>query len=221
MSTSPDSPRKRAWARASEPARNPDLHGNVPDSSPVALLLIDVINDMEYEGGEKLLEHALPMSTRLAALKKRAHEAGIPAIYVNDNFGRWRSDFHAQVNHCLSDGVRGEPVVRRLSPEPDDYSILKPKHSGFYSTTLDTLLDYLGARTLILTGLAGDSCVLFTANDAFMRDFRIVVPADCTASQHEEWNRRALDHMRDVLDAEIAGSTELDLKRLMEESSAK
>ena len=195
------------------PARNPDLHGNVPDSARVALLLIDVINDLEFPGGELLLKQALPMARRLARLKRRAREAGIPAVYVNDNFGRWRSDLQALVEHSRGE-VRGRPVVERLVPEKDDYFILKPKHSAFYSTTLDTLLDYLGARTLILTGLAGNICVLFSANDAYMRDFHLVVPSDCTASNHPRDNRRALALMETVLKADVTPSTGLDLEAL-------
>ncbi len=111
------------------------------------------------------------MARRIAALKRRAKAAGIPAIYVNDNFGRWQSDFTKVVQHCLDDGVRGEEMARILHPEEDDYFVLKPKHSAFYATTLDTLLQYLGAKRLILTGVAGNICILFSANDAYMRDF--------------------------------------------------
>ena len=126
------------------PAKNPDLHGNAPDKSDVAILLIDVINDLEFPEGEQLLRFAVPMADRIARLKERARQAGVPVVYVNDNFGRWRSDLNAQVEHCLEDDVRGRPVVERLRPEEDDYFVLKPKHSGFYSTTLDVLLEYLG-----------------------------------------------------------------------------
>src|ERR1700754_1295783 len=153
------------------PANNEDLHGSVPENCTVALLIIDVINDMEFEGADGLVETAVPMAHRIAALKRRAKAAGIPAIYVNDNFGRWQSDFRRVVEHCLSDGVRGEEVARILEPEEDDYFVLKPKHSAFYATTLDVLLAHLGASTLILTGIAGNICVFFSANDAYMRDY--------------------------------------------------
>jgi nicotinamidase-related amidase len=196
------------------PAKNPDLHGNVPESSPVALLLIDVINDLEFPGSEELVKAAVPMAKRLAELKRRAKAAGIPVVYVNDNFGRWQSDFNKVVEHCLSDGVRGEEVARILQPEEDDYFVLKPKHSAFYATTLDTLLQYIGARTLILTGIAGNICILFSANDAYMRDFNLFVPSDCVASNTEEENRNALEQMRKVLKADITPSEELDLERM-------
>jgi nicotinamidase-related amidase len=184
---------------------------HAPDNADTALLLIDVINDLEFDGGERLACYALPMATRLAALKRRAKAAGIPAIYANDNFGRWRSDFPKLVQYCLEHNVRGQPVVACLAPEEDDYFILKPKHSAFFQTNLASLLKYLGVTTLILTGIAGDICVLFTANDAYMRDFRIVVPADCIASEDPQHNHDALMLMQRVLKAEITPSTDLQV----------
>lgn len=201
------------------PDKNEDLHGMVPDKAAVALLLIDVINDLEFEGADELLEHALPMAQRIAALKARAKEAGIPTIYVNDNYGRWQSDFNRLIGRCLDDGVRGKPLVEMLKPDEDDYFVLKPKHSGFFSTTLDVLLEYLQAKTLILTGVAGNICILFTANDAYMRDFTLVVPSDCVASNTPEDNEHALKQMRDILKADITASTRLDLERLQREAA--
>jgi len=193
------------------PAHNQDLHGNAPDKSAVALLLIDVINDLEFPEGDHLLQYALPMARQIAILKRQAQQKNIPVIYVNDNFGRWRSDFNAQVEHCLSDGVRGQPIAELLRSEKDDYFVLKPKHSGFFSTTLDTLLDYLETKTVVLTGMAANICVLFTANDAYVRDFNLVVPADCVASNTEEENSYALQQMRTVLKADTRPAAELSL----------
>lgn len=192
-----------------------DLHGNAPDSSRVALLLIDVINDLEFDEGERLLKHALPMAANLAALRDRVWQANIPVIYVNDNFGRWRSDFSAQVEHCLKDGVRGEPIARLLKPAENDYFVLKPKHSGFYSTGLDLLLGAVGAKTLIVTGIATNICVLFTANDAYMRDFKLLVPFDGSAANEETDHRAAMKLMQDVLKADTRRSSEIDLDELL------
>jgi nicotinamidase-related amidase len=196
------------------PIKSKDLHGNVPDSAGAALLLIDVVNDFEFEDGDKLIELAMPVGKQIANLKKLAKEAGIPAIYVNDNFGKWQSDLNKIVSHCLEDGVRGEPFVKLVLPDEDDYFVLKPKHSGFYSTGLDLLLEHLGAHNLILAGIAGNNCVLFTANDAYMRDFKLFVPADCSVSIEPEDNDYALQQMQKVLKADIRDSTELDLADL-------
>src|SRR6185436_837063 len=107
-------------------SKNSDLHGNAPDNSSVALLLVDVINDLEFEGGEVLLPHALAAAQRIAALKESCREAGIPSIYVNDNFGKWRSDFKALIAHCLEDKTRGQEIVELLKPQTHDYFVLKP-----------------------------------------------------------------------------------------------
>lgn len=196
------------------PVKSKDLHGNAPDKASAALLLIDVINDFEFEAGDALLKLALPMSQKLAELKRRSTEAGIPAIYVNDNFGKWQSDFKKIVAHCLEDGVRGKPFVESVLPDDQDYFVLKPKHSGFYCTALDLLLKHLGVSNLILTGIAGNNCVLFTANDAYMRDFNLFVPSDCSVSQTEQENDYALKQMEKVLKADIRPSSKLNLAKL-------
>jgi nicotinamidase-related amidase len=195
------------------PAKNSDLHGSAPDKSDVALLLIDVINDLDFPEANQLLRYARPMARRLLRLKMRARKAGIPIIYVNDNFGRWRSDFRRQVLHCLRENSRGREIVALLRPDEDDYFVLKPKHSGFFSTTLETLLHYLGSKRLILTGIAGNFCVLFTANDAYMRDYDLIIPSDCTASNTAGENRDALALMRKFLKADTRPSTKLRLPR--------
>lgn len=194
--------------------RDRDLHGNAPDKAGAAILLIDVINDLEFPEGDQLLRFAVPMARKIATMKARAKEAGIPIVYANDNFGRWRSDFNAQVAHCLEDGVRGCTVAELLKPDQDDYFVLKPKHSGFFSTTLDILLEHLGTESLVIAGMAANICVLFTANDAYMRDYRLFVPGDCVASNAEEENRHALEQMRKILKADIRPSDELSMEEL-------
>jgi nicotinamidase-related amidase len=196
------------------PIKSDDLHGNVPDDASAALLLIDVINDFEFENGEQLLELAMPVAKQIASLKAQAKRVGIPVIYVNDNFGKWQSDLNKIVSHCLDDGVRGEPFVRMVLPDNDDYFVLKPKHSGFYCTSLELVLEHVGARSLILVGIAGNNCVLFTANDAYMRDFKLFIPADCVVSETEEENRYALNQMKKVLKADITTAAELNLEEM-------
>jgi nicotinamidase-related amidase len=184
-------------------SKNADLHGNAPDKSDTALLLIDVINDLDFPEGRQVLEHALPMARRLVDLKRRAKQAGVPVVYVNDNFGKWRSNFHAQVEHCLHDDVVGRPLAELLRPDEDDYFVLKAKHSGFYSTALDLLLEHLGTKRVVLTGIAANICVLFTANDAYMRDFEVVVPGDGCASNTAEENDQAVALMSKILKADV------------------
>jgi nicotinamidase-related amidase len=203
------------------PARNNDLHGNVPDQCSVALILIDVINDMEFEGGAELFRNAVPAGKHLAALRRRAKEAGIPVVYINDNFGKWRSDFRQQLGHVLEEGVRGEAVAQLLRPDKQDYFVLKTKHSGFYHTQLDLLIEYLGVRTVILAGFATDMCVLFTASDAYLRDLDIVVPRDCCAAKSRVHHEAALRHMERVLHVKTTTSSRINLRKLLKESDKK
>ncbi|HEY8249165.1 MAG TPA: isochorismatase family cysteine hydrolase [Burkholderiales bacterium] len=196
------------------PSRSRDLNGAAPDNCPVALLLIDWINDLEFEGGERLFPQALAAARAAAGLRRRAKQAGVPVIYCNDNFGKWRSDFRSLLEHCLKDEVRGRPIAELLAPDDEDYFVLKPKHSGFHSTSLEVLLAHLGARTLILTGIAGNFCVLFTAHDAYMRDYSLVVPRDCLASEDEADNRHALEHMAKACKADTAASSGIDFANL-------
>ncbi len=177
----------------------------------VALLLVDFINDLRFDGGEALLPAALDAARRTAALKIKAKRAGVSVIYANDNYGDWRSDQRRVYARCTRRGVRGAPVARLLKPGRDDYFIFKPRHSAFYCTPLTPLLGSLDVETLILTGLAADICVLFTANDAHVRDLRLFVPRDCVAAIDEDRYRAALGYFETVLAADTRPSTSLRL----------
>lgn len=197
------------------PRRSPDLHGSVPEDSAAALILLDVISDFEFPDAEKLLQPAASVVPNLVSLTARAREAGIPIIYVNDNFGRWRSDFRRIVDHCVTADVRGRRIAQALTPSDDDYSVLKPKHSGFYGTSLELVLRYLGAETLILTGFTTDICIAFTAADAYMREYGLWVPSDCTAANDARHHDAALSYMARVLNADIRPSTAVELSELL------
>jgi nicotinamidase-related amidase len=186
-----------------------------------ALLLIDVINDLAFDGSEALVAQAEAMAAALARLKGRATTAGVPTIYINDNFGQWRSDFRRTVAHCTARSSPGRRVSWRLRPTARDYFVLKPKHSGFFDTTLDTLLETLRIRRVILTGIAGNICVLFTANDAYMREYKIFAPADCIVSNTAADNDYALRQIETVLKANVAVSTRLRFHAARRSKSAR
>ncbi|TSB48612.1 cysteine hydrolase [Alkalicoccobacillus porphyridii] len=174
-----------------------------------ALIIIDMINAMDFEDANDLYEHAYPCAERIAELKRRAKDAGIPTIYVNDNYGRWQSDFKEIVEYIIEEDKLGKSITELLKPAEEDYFVLKPKFSGFFATPLHLLLEHLKVETVILTGVAGNMCVHFTANDAYMRDYKLYVPEDCTASNTLSANKEALHLIRDVLKGNITSSTEL------------
>jgi len=161
-----------------------------------ALLIIDVINDLEFDGGEKVLPWARRMAGPLSRFRDRARRHGIPIIYVNDNFGHWTSNFEDVFRHCTRAGARGRAISRRMKPGRGDYFILKPRHSAFYCTSLVPLLEDLGVHRLILSGIATNLCVLFTAHDAHMSDYRTVALSDCCAAESDLDHNTALDQLK-------------------------
>jgi nicotinamidase-related amidase len=195
--------------------KNEDLHGNVPDSCPVVLLLVDVLNDVDFPGNSQLLKSIPSLGKNMSALKKRCKDAGIPVIYVNDNRGKWRSDFSTILSHCLRPESPGGPMVSQLIPEASDYIVLKPKHSAFYATPLDTLFSYLQVKTVILAGLITNACILSTASELYVRDLDVYVPSDCVAAPIKRAHRDALELMKISFDADTKSSANLNLRKIL------
>ncbi|HEY4084769.1 MAG TPA: isochorismatase family cysteine hydrolase [Bryobacteraceae bacterium] len=183
--------------------------------SKAALLLIDVINHFEFPDGERTLRQAMAIAPRIARLKARASAAGIPTVYVNDNFGYWRSEASKLVEYCTREGAPSRKFVEQVRPDPEDYFVLKPMHSAFYQTPLELLLRNLGAKTLILCGLATNSCVVCTAHDARMRNFRLFVPSDCTAARSKREHAQAITHIASMAGADTSSSASLKLRDLV------
>ena len=180
----------------------------------VAVLLVDVINGFDFAGSAGLLRAAARSVPQIEKLVARARAARVPVIYVNDNFGRWRSDFQATVEACTAPGQPGRHVSARLSPQTGDYFVLKPLHSGFHSTPLELLLQQLDIGTLVLAGFATNLCVTFTANDAHMLGYRLFVPRDCTASNTASLTRSALEHIEIALRGDIRAERSIQFGRL-------
>jgi len=185
------------------------MHGLLPDRSSAAVLVLDMISDFQFPDGPNVQRAARIIAPRIAAFKKRAKKAGVACIYINDNPGRWRSDSRALIEHCVQPGAAGADIVERLHPQKSDYFILKPRHSAFYATPLEVLLTHLGTRRLILTGVSSHQCVLFTANDAHVRNFQLIVPSDCVAGPTAQDTRFALHYFHSVLGALVTPSSNL------------
>jgi nicotinamidase-related amidase len=177
----------------------------------MCLLIIDMINDFRFPKAEHMFPEVLSVAERIAELKVRMKAAALPTIYINDNFGQWRSNLPQLVKECLSERCRGRAVVQRLQPDENDYIVLKPRHSGFFGTPLELLLTVVGAHRLIITGIATDSCVLYTAADAYMRDYELIVPCDCVATVNPEAHGHALHHIQTMLKANIRRSSTVSI----------
>jgi nicotinamidase-related amidase len=184
-----------------------------PSPVPVALLLIDVLTTFQFPDGEAVLIGALAMRDTLVRLKARARTAGIPVLYVNDNFGDWRSEKEVLMGRCLE--AKGGEFVRPLLPDSEDYFVLKPMHSAFYMTPLEVLLQHLQVETIILTGLTSNSCIAVTAHDANMRGFEIYIPPDCSCARNSEEHTQALAQLKAMAGANLRPSASLRLSNLI------
>lgn len=163
-----------------------------------ALLIIDMINPLDFEGADRIIAEVDAAADVILGLREQADAAGAPVIYINDNFGCWSDDREQIVAKASEHGQRGAPVTDKLRPRDTDIFVIKPQHSGFYGTGLPVLLPNLHIRRLVLTGLAAEFCVLFTAADAFMRDYDVRVPADAVAAAKPERLDWALDVMQSL-----------------------
>ena len=184
-----------------------------PSPVPVALLLIDVVTTFQFPDGDAILQGALAMRDALVRLKARARALSIPVLYVNDNFGDWRSEKEVLMGRCLE--AKGAQFVRPLLPDSEDYFVLKPMHSGFYMTPLEVLLEHLQVETLILTGLMSNSCITVTAHDANMRGFNIFVPQDCSCARNPKEHIQALAQLEAIAGANITASRSLKLPNII------
>jgi nicotinamidase-related amidase len=184
-----------------------------PSPVPVALLLIDVLTTFQFPDGDAILQGALDMRDALVRLKARARTSKIPVLYVNDNFGDWRSEKEVLMGRCLE--AKGGEFVRPLLPDSEDYFVLKPMHSAFYMTPLEVLLQHLQVETLILTGLISNSCIAVTAHDANMRGFEIYIPPDCSCARDPQEHVQALGQLEAMAGANIKRSTVLKLPNLI------
>jgi len=189
-----------------------------PDESDTVLLIVDLISDFGFSDATRLFSAALPAAKRIATLKARARRAGVPAIYINDNYGRWRSDFGEVMRLCSRSDKRAATLLELIGPDKNDYCILKPKHSGFFATALDTLLGYIGARNLVLTGVSANQCVLFTANDAYVREYRLWIPRDCIASATRRETQFALRYFKTELKADVRPSARIRFSQMRQQA---
>lgn len=181
--------------------------------SATAILIVDAINPLDFPGGRAFATRAVITGRRIARLAARARLVGIPVIFVNDNLGRWRSDIHALIAYVSRPECAGRTLAETLRPKREDFVVLKSTLSGFHQTPLDAMLRQGGVRTVIVTGFATGNCVLFTAADAYMRDFRVVVPRDCVADQTSDAQRQGLKRMADAMKAQLPLSSQLRLRR--------
>lgn len=177
------------------------------DRSASVLLIVDFINPLDFEGSENIADSAVQAARQTAALRRRLSATGVRSVYANDNYGLWASDFKSLWQRCAGLGGAPGQIAKLVSPRVKDYAVLKPRHSAFYATPLDILLQQLHCKRLIVTGLAADSCILFSAMDAYLRGYSLWIPQDCVAAESVDARDKALELMARTLKADIRPSS--------------
>lgn len=182
---------------------------SLPRSTRV-LVVVDFINPLDFPGADKLAPLALRAARATVRLRERLATRGVPVIFANDNWGVWQSDFQSLVAELIGRPGPAGDIARLLAPRPTELTLLKPRHSAFFASPLELLLDEMGARELALCGLATDMCVQMTAADAFLRNYdRVWVPSDCTAAETPQAKAQALKYMASVLKCDVRASAAL------------
>lgn len=179
------------------------------DHGRTALIVIDMINAYEHRDAHRLIpsvERALPPMQRLI---RRSRDEGVPVIYVNDNFGAWRSH-HDEI----LDTVLAGPHARLVEPiRPDDEAlfVVKARHSIFFQTPLEYLLWQRGIDRVVLCGQVTEQCVLYSALDAHIRHLRVCVAQDAVAHIDPVLAEAALQMMARNMSAELCGADDAQL----------
>jgi len=173
-----------------------------------ALLVVDMLNDYDHPDGEALREHAHAATPAIGRLVARARDRGVPVIHVNDNHGRW----DAGREDLIALARRGSPdaLVDPIAPAPDAPFLVKARHSIFYGTPLEYLLEHERIGRIVLTGQVTEQCILYSALDAYIRHFRVVVPRAAVAHIDRELADAALRMMAENMRAEVVDVDDLE-----------
>lgn len=175
--------------------------------SATAVLVVDMLNTYQHPDAELLVPNVEDIIEPLTTLVRRADESDdIDLVYVNDNHG----DFTAQFSHIVADALDGArpDLVKPIAPAEGARLLTKVRHSAYYSTALEYLLGRLGTKRLILTGQVTEQCILYTALDAYVRHFPVVIPRDAVAHIDAELGTAALKMMEQNMSAELTTATD-------------
>lgn len=170
--------------------------------SDTAVVIIDMMNTYQHPDAEDLIPNVAKIIDPLSDLVRRARESGdVDLVYVNDNYGDFTAQFSDIVRSAL-DGARPD-LVKPIVPSGDCRVMTKVRHSAFYATALAYLLARLETQRLILTGQVTEQCILYTALDAYVRHFQVVIPTDAVAHIDADLGAAALKMMEQNMSAEL------------------
>jgi nicotinamidase-related amidase len=172
-----------------------------------ALLIVDMLNIYEHEDADRLAASVKGAVPQIAALIERARSDEVPLVYVNDNYGDWNSSSEELAERAMAG--RHADLVEPLLPRKDDAFVIKARHSVFYSTPLEYLLQSMEVGRIVLAGQATEQCILYSALDGYVRHFEVVVPRDGVAHIYEHLADAAFEMMERNMHAQIQPAEEV------------
>jgi nicotinamidase-related amidase len=183
---------------------------NTEGKAPSALVVVDMINPYDFPDADAVAEHAPEAVENIARLLERSRDEGVRVIYVNDNYGDWNSSSE----ELLAEAMKGAhpELVEPLAPREGEAFVIKARHSIFYSTPLEYLLATQGIGRVVLTGQVTEQCILYSALDAYVRNFRLAVVRDAVAHIDDELAEAALRMMERNMSADIETAADADLR---------
>ncbi|MGW7264049.1 cysteine hydrolase family protein [Streptomyces sp. NPDC054842] len=176
-----------------------------------ALIVVDMINTYEHEDAEVLVDSVRETLPAMRRLIGRAREQGADVIYVNDNFGRWRSH-HDELLHAALQGPHAD-LVEPIRPDGESLFVVKARHSIFYQTPLEYLLNEQGIGHIVMCGQVTEQCVLYSALDAHIRHFRVTVPSDAVAHIHADLAQASFRMMQRNMNADVVPADQIDFTK--------
>ena len=177
--------------------------------SKTALVVVDMLNTYEHADAEALTRSVREVLPNIASLIDRARSNDVQVIYVNDNYGAWNKG-RSELVERASAGPHGD-LIEPIVPDDDTAFVVKARHSIFFETPLEYLLRTSGVERVVLVGQVTEQCILYSALDAYIRHFQVVVPPDAVAAIHPELHDAALEMMRINMDADLTPSADVRL----------
>jgi nicotinamidase-related amidase len=175
-----------------------------------ALLVVDMLNPYEHEDADRLAESVRAAVPRIGDLIDRARKEDVPIVWVNDNYGDWNSSSEELARAALAG--RYPELVEPLLPGDEDLFVIKTRHSVFFSTPLEYLLESLGVGRIVLTGQVTEQCILYSAVDGYVSHFEVVAVRDCIAHIYEHLAGASLEMMERNMHAQVVAAADLQLK---------
>ena len=166
-----------------------------------ALIVVDMVQTYDFTDGERLAANVEKMLPSLERLIEKAREADALIVYVNDSFGDWSTDREQLVAKARE--TEYGHLIDDVAPDEDVLFVLKARHSIFFQTPMDYILDEHGIEHLVLAGQATEQCILYSALDAHIRHRPVSVPRDAVAHIHDDLAEASLRMMEINMDATV------------------